>query len=784
MPTRTVDGHRLNLTHLDKVLYPAAGTTKGEVIDYLAEIAPAMVPHLAQRPVTRKRWPDGVDASSFFERNLPSSTPKWVPRLTVRHRDRSIDYPLIDSTAALMLMGQLAALELHVPQWTVVDGKPGPVTRLVFDLDPGEGIDLPDCARVALAVKEQLDDAGLSSFPVTSGSKGIHVYASLTAESDLDPSSFARTLAKRLEKDWPRVVTATMTKTDRSGKVFVDWSQNNVAKTTVAPYSLRGRAEPTVAAPRDWSELESTDVRQLRFDEVLDRYRSDGDLLSASLDSFRVYRSKRTRGKTPEPVPDATADSSAAASGEALSFVVHEHHATTLHWDFRLEHDGVLVSWAVPKGVPKSPSKNRLAVRTEDHPLDYRTFSGTIPKGQYGGGRVDIFDEGTYVPIKWERDEVLFELRGRRLHGQYVLIHTKHDQWLMHKITKDRERPLPHTESDRVSESATSESTGEKPLPRDLEPMLATLGSDRDLDSMPSDEWSFEGKWDGIRAIAEVADGKVLLHSRTGRDLTATYAELVSIGDALAEHEAVLDGEIVTLDPAGVTSFSALQNRSGLRKKAAIAAAAQQYPAEFYVFDVLFVDGISLLHTGYADRRRVLEELASATGLTVPPRLEGDAGEALAESRRRGWEGIVGKKDDSTYLAGRRGTGWIKVKNQRTQEVIVGGWRWGRGSRADTLGSLLLGIPDSDGLRYVGRVGTGFTEPMLDSLTGKLERLARKTSPFAAALTAAQRKDANWVTPRLVGEVGFTEWTTANLLRHPTWRGLRTDKKPEDVRLE
>ncbi|MFE5708280.1 hypothetical protein [Rhodococcus koreensis] len=187
------------------------------------------------------------------------------------------------------------------------------------------------------------------------------------------------------------------------------------------------------------------------------------------------------------------------------------------------------------------------------------------------------------------------------------------------------ERPLPHTESEGASGSATSEATDEKPLPRDLKPMLATLGSDRNLDTMPTDEWSFEGKWDGIRAIAEVTDGKVLLHSRTGRDLTATYRELASIGDALADHEAILDGEIVTLDPSGVTSFSALQNRSGLRKKTEIDAAAQNYPAELYVFDLLQLDGSSLLRHPYTDRRRALEELASTTGLTVPPRLEGDA---------------------------------------------------------------------------------------------------------------------------------------------------------------
>jgi bifunctional non-homologous end joining protein LigD len=778
MPMTTIEGHRLNLTHLDKVLYPDTGTTKGEVIEYLKDIAPAMVPHLAQRPVTRKRWPDGVESNFFFERQAPASIPKWVPRLSVRHKDRTVEYPLINSPAGLVLMGQLAALELHVPQWTVVDGKPGPITRLVFDLDPGEGVELFDCARVALAVKDQLEKVGLSSFPVTSGSKGLHVYAELETALDSDPSQFARKIARQLAKDWPDLVTATMAKTERAGKVFVDWSQNNPAKTTVAPYSLRGRAEPTVAAPREWAELDDADLRHLRFDEVLERYRQGGDLLSSSLDSLRTYRSKRRRGKTPEPIPEPDTDRS--TSDDELSFVIQEHHATNLHWDFRLEHDGVLVSWAVPKGVPARSGPNRLAVQTEDHPLEYGTFSGTIPQDQYGGGRVEIFDSGKYLPIKWEADKVVFELHGDRIRGQYALIHTEAEQWLMHKIKKANERPVPSTGS------STSEPTPEStPLPRDLKPMLAALGTTEDLTSMPDDEWSFEGKWDGVRAIGEVSDGKLRLHSRSGRDLTATYPDLAWIGPALGEHDAVLDGEIVTLGADDVTSFAALQNRLGLTRAADIERAAKEYPAEFFVFDILFLDGTSLLKKTYVDRRRILDELAkTCDGLTVPARLAGDASHVLDESRRRGWEGIVAKRNDSAYLAGQRGRAWIKIKNQRTQEVLVGGYRPGKGARADTLGSLLLGVPDENGLRYIGRVGTGFTVPMLDTLSSKLQRLTRKTSPFSTELKPAERKDAVWVTPRLVGEISFTEWTTAGLVRHPAWRGLRPDKKPDEIRME
>ncbi|MFD7008452.1 non-homologous end-joining DNA ligase [Rhodococcus jostii] len=375
----------------------------------------------------------------------------------------------------------------------------------------------------------------------------------------------------------------------------------------------------------------------------------------------------------------------------------------------------------------------------------------------------------------------MFELHGDRLRGQYALIHTKADQWLMHKIKKANERPVPSTGGGSASQPAP-EST---PLPRDVKPMLATLGSTEDLTSMPEDEWSFEGKWDGVRAIGEVHAGELRLHSRSGRDLTPTYPDLGWIGPALGDHDAVLDGEIVTLGADDVTSFAALQNRLGLTRTADIERAAKKYPAEFFLFDILFLDGTSLLKKKYVDRRRILDELAAACdGITVPARLSGDAQHALDESRRQGWEGIVAKRLDSPYLPGQRGRAWIKVKNQRTQEVIIGGYRPGKGSRADTLGSLLLGVPDDHGLRYIGRVGTGFTAPMLETLSGKLRRLTRKTSPFTGDRKPAESKDAAWVTPRVVGEISFTEWTTAGLARHPAWRGLRPDKKPGEVRME
>ncbi|MCX0269702.1 ATP-dependent DNA ligase [Nocardia zapadnayensis] len=723
----------VRLSNPDKVLYPATGTTKGEVLEYYAEIAPAMLPHMAGRPVTRKRWPDGVGASSFFEKNLAAGTPSWVPRRTQRHSDRPVTYPVISSQAGLVWLGQQAALEIHVPQWRFDGDERGPATRLVFDLDPGPGTGLPECARVALGIRDMVGEIGMRAYPLTSGSKGIHLYVPL--DRTLGPggaSTVAKQVAENLEKLLPDLVTATMAKKVRAGKVFLDWSQNNPAKTTIAPYSLRGREEPNAAAPRSWNEIEDgTALRQLRFDEVLRRYRSDGDLL-AGLDpplddTLTKYRSMRDPARTPEPVP-----AEAPRSGTGDRFVIHEHHARRLHWDVRLEREGVLVSWAVPKGPPDSPRQNRLAVHTEDHPLEYLDFHGTIPSGEYGAGEMSVWDTGTYQAEKWRDDEVIVVLRGTRLNGRYALIRTEGDQWLMH-LMKDRPAPA-----------------GD--LPRGLAPMLATSG---DVSALPESEWVFERKWDGFRLIVEVEAGELRLRSRTGNDVTAQYPQLAELAADLDGHQVVLDGEIIVRDPDGAVNVALLK--------------ANPRRAEFVAFDLLYLDGTSLLRKRYRDRRRVLEALAAtAPALRVPPPYEGSGADAVRQSEQDGVEGVVAKKGDSVYLPGTRGRTWVKQRNWRTRQVVVGGMRR---SRARPFASLLVGIPAEDGLVYAGRVGTGFGDAGMRELAARLHRLERKTSPFVNEMSADERRDALWVTPKVEGTVRYMDWTEAGRLWHPAWLG-------------
>ncbi len=748
---------RVKLTNAEKVLYPATGTTKADVFDYYVRVSEFMLPHIAGRPTTRKRWPNGVDESSFFEKQLATSAPEWLPRGSITHKSGTTTYPIIDSTDGLAWIAQQAALEVHVPQWRFEaewtrkgeELKPGPATRLVFDLDPGTGVTMAQLAAVARAVRDLVADIGLTTFPLTSGSKGLHLYSPLDKPvSSRGASVLAKRVAQQLETSMPKLVTATMTKSVRAGKIFVDWSQNNGSKTTIAPYSLRGREYPTVAAPRSWDELDDKKLRQLRYDEVLERVERDGDLL-APLDAdiglpdrLTTYRSMRDAAKTPEPVPKAK-----PAAGQGNSFVIQEHHARRLHYDFRLERDGVLVSWAVPKNLPETTAVNHLAVHTEDHPLEYGSFEGTIPKGEYGGGKVVIWDSGTYDTEKFndsgEKGEVIVTLHGQRISGRYALIQTDGNQWLAHRM-KDQ----------HVFDFD------------ELAPMLTTHGS---VAKLTASQWAFEAKWDGYRLLVDADHGKVRLRSRSGRDLTGEFPQLRSLADDLTDHHVVLDGEVVALDASGVPSFSEMQNR------------ARATRIEFRAFDLLYLDGRSLLRAKYRDRRKLLETLASTGGLNVPDLLPGDGADALEYAREKKWEGVVAKKRDSTYQPGRRSASWVKDKYWNTQEVVVGGWRAGEGGRSSGIGSLLVGIPGADGLHFAGRVGTGFTERDLASLKKTLKPLHTDESPFDARLSTQDGRGVTFVTPTLVGEVRYSEWTSDGRLRQPSWRGLRPDKDPDEV---
>lgn len=802
--TVTVSGHRLKLSNLDKVLFPDSATTKAEVIEYFQTVASVMLPHIAGRPVTRKRWPDGVGPAdspkqAFFRKNLEDSAPTWVPRLALQHSDHVNVYPVVESAAGLAWFGQVAALELHVPQWRFDDkprqaGKtdPSPTERcnpdrLVLDLDPGPGTGLADCAQVARWCREILDAMELLSIPVTSGSKGLHLYAALDGSYTSEQvSEVAKELAKALEKDHPDEVISAMKKSQRKGKVFIDWSQNHWNKTTVAPYSLRGRAGsvngPYVAAPRTWEELDDPELAHLDFRQVMERVADGFDPLegfgssagkteaSASEDRLTTYRSLRDAAKTPEPVPR----DSPAERGEGPLFVIQEHQASSLHYDTRLEHDGVLVSWAVPKAPPLKQGTQRLAVQTEDHPIEYAAFEGTIPKGEYGGGQVSIWDSGTVDIEKWEEGKVVFTLHGQPDGGlggrsrRYALIRTGDDdkQWLMRLMKRQPKKSAPQ-------ESANKHTSAEEPLELPS-PMLATLGKPADIRGKG---WTFEGKWDGYRVLSAVDATGVTLRSRSGKDLTDAFPELAELADVIPDG-AVLDGEVVALNSSSRPDFGLLQKRGRLTKKREIEQAAKRTPVHYMLFDVLHTaEHGDLTEEPYSERRKILEELVDeGQHVQVPGDLGDSLDEALEVSEQLKLEGVLCKRTDSVYLPGLRSEDWVKIKHENHADVRIIGWRQGNGSRRNTFGSLLLAMPDEGGdLSYAGRVGTGFSDADLKDLRTQLEKLVRKTPPVGD-VPDADSSDATWVTPKLHAEVKHSGITRDSRLRHPTWRAAKPEK--------
>jgi bifunctional non-homologous end joining protein LigD len=462
---------------------------------------------------------------------------------------------------------------------------------------------------------------------------------------------------------------------------------------------------------------------------------------------LEAYKRKRDPGKTPEPFGGRK------HSGSPI-FVIQRHDARRLHYDFRLERGGALASWAVPKGVPLEPGAKALAVHVEDHPLEYATFSGQIPAGQYGAGTVEIWDNGTYELLEEKSDgQLTVRLDGRRLQGVWTLVPAhldgKEQNWLL------------------IKRSDSDAETGE---PRKYTPMLATLAAE-----LPrGDGWGFEVKFDGFRALAYVRGGECEFVSRNDKPLTSRFPEVAkAVPRALKTPNAVLDGEVCALDANGRPSFSAMQQNSGT--------------LVFYVFDLLEADGEPLVDLTLEARQSRLAELIDRRIKSVRLSESFDDGEGLYEAaKEQGLEGVMAKRLASKYCQGKRTRDWLKIKTHGRQEFVIAGYTRGEGRRADSFGSLVLAVNEGGGLRYVGNVGTGFDAKEIDRLLKLLRPLERKDSPFPEVpkMPRVRKNDVVWVEPRLIAEVEFSEWTHDNRVRQPSYKGLRDDKAAREVRRE
>ena len=530
------------------------------------------------------------------------------------------------------------------------------------------------------------------------------------------------------------------------------------------------------------------------------------------------------KAKAPEPLAEYVRKRDFAATPEpkgkkrsaslALRFVVQKHRATRLHYDFRLEAGGVLASWAIPKGPSLDTHERRLAMHVEDHPYDYRTFEGIIPKGNYGAGEVIVWDQGTYALAEGDdpvdeiaKGKITFVLRGKKLHGLFTLVKIKSraggsgEPWL---LIKDHDKFVDpdynvndHPESaktgktlddiagsttakrwqsDRAAEPAKKRVPAKRakadPPPRSISPMLATL-----VDA-PFDDpaWLFEVKWDGFRAIASIdAEGTVTLTSRNGLDLVKRFKTLGSIGTAFRSLPVIVDGEICALDAQGRSSFQALQQVD------MTARGKGRTPLTYVAFDLLYADGRDLRALPLEERKAKLEKLiVPDRGVLYSKHIVGRGKEFFALAQREKLEGIIGKRRDSPYRMA-RSRDWFKIKAKYEEEFVIGGWNDPKGSRSE-FGALLLGYHEGVKLIFAGQVGTGFNQKLLREIGAELRKRERKTSPFAAL--PRMKPEPHFVKPELVAQIAFAEWTHEGLLRQPVFLGLRSDKAAHEVTRE
>jgi bifunctional non-homologous end joining protein LigD len=827
-----VDGREIRLSNLDKVFWPEEGYTKGDLLAYYWNVAERILPHLRDRPLTMKRMPDGIEGPFFYEKNAPPTVPSWMPRCPVPSEDAKggvIDYLMVDSVAGILFVANLGCIEFHP-----LHSRCGTVEQpdyLFFDLDPFPPITFDDVLAVAMHVKVALDALGLVGYPKTSGATGMQIYVPIEPGYGYDQiRELVGRIGRMINKADPERTTMLWEVRKRSGKVFIDHNMNRLGANIAAVYSMRPEPMATVSTPVTWDEVAGGITPQdFTIRTVWERFARVGDLfepvrtrpqdiapalealglptereftappkrsrakpktssgrpertsergspgsrsererasvsprseevIAASKDpNLAEYLRKRTFGPegTPEPPPRKP------RKPTGNTFVIQKHRATRLHYDLRLERNGAMPSWAVPKGLPIQRNDRRLAVQTEDHPIEYASFAGTIPEGHYGAGEVRIFDNGTYDLVEWDDKKVSFVLRGRRYPSlEYHLVKTRTD-WLVF-LASHQEEPLIAP-------------------PPPYGPMLAEGGA-KPFDGK---DWWFEPKLDGIRTLATMSTGETRLQTRNGRDVTDTYPELHMIHELVNQVNAVIDGEVVAFDGEGRPSFETLQQRMNLKNEREIKRMSKQIPVTLVAFDLLWLDGNELIGLPLEERRELLEGVVERDErLEVVTHVEGEGKAFVDAARQLRLEGVVAKKKGTKYQPGRRTPDWKKIKLTNTQDCVILGWTRGEGSRGQTFGALLVGAIVDGEMRWIGQVGTGFTQKMQDVVLEHLLPLVRKTPPIDDKDLKAV-KGATFVEAKVVCEVEYLEITkSTNKMRAPSFKGLRPDKGPDEALLE
>jgi bifunctional non-homologous end joining protein LigD len=750
--------HKIELTNLDKVLFPDDHIIKAEVVQYYLKIAPTLLRHIKGRALSFIRYPDGIEGESFFTKNKPNYAPDWIESEKLGKEKK--DYIIATNQATLVWTANLAALEIHQGQSRQPDfDKPD---YFVIDLDPPDDFPFSNIIEMAFDVKKHLESYGYIPFVKTTGRKSVHIVAPLEANYFYDDIAAAtQEIGKSFVKKFPKTATLNIRKDARPDKVLIDVYRNRGSQTIISPYSLRAFPQAPVSMPITWEKLQNTKaIQDYTIHNALDLILEEGDAwesigaFSTELhtkrkkvtatgktpESLDKYKKKRTFEKTSEPGAEATA-------GSGNAFVVHRHHATRLHYDLRLEQDGVLKSWAVPRGLPPNPGVKRLAVHTEDHPLKYLDFHGSIPKGEYGGGDMWIYARGKYQVSKTKKNGFYFRLQSKEISAEYRIHDTGNNQWLLERVEEPQIDYL-----NQFNEPMLAESAKKVPL---------------------AENFIYEVKWDGIRAMISINDGEIKIYSRNGKDITGNFPELCIPEQAFRISTAVFDGEIVCLDDTGRPVFKDVIKRLFPKAEGAIERAAKKTPAVCYLFDCLYLDGRPLVNEPLWQRQ---EWLADSIKADTPYRFSNSVedGKGLFEAARlHGLEGIMAKDINSKYYPGKRSSGWTKVKVRNTIDCIIIGYTEGKGDRSNHFGAMHIAQKNGDHLKYLGKVGTGWDSKKMEELFSELSRITKVEKMIDEKLL--DDKVSSWINPELYCEVQYASETSAGTLREPVFIRLRPD---------
>lgn len=764
----SVGKREIELSNLDKVLFPKDGIVKAQVIEYYLKIAPTLLNHVKGRSLTLVRYPDGISGESFYQKNRPDWAPDWIEFVTLGKEEK--DYIVATEPALLVWLANLAALEIHQlhsrkPEFDKPD-------YMVFDMDPPEGYDFRKLIPIAMDLRERIEEYGYTPFVKTTGGKGLHICCPIEAKWDFHTVfEAAEFIAKPFVEEQQQQVTLQIKKDARKGRVLIDIYRIRSGQSIVSPYSLRGRDGAPVSMPITWDELHNVQhPSEFNIHTAVDKVMSQGDAWEGfdayavplhtkrtkekakkainprgtkhkSPEQLDTYAKKRDFNKTPEPAARATDEGS-------NRFVVHRHHASRLHYDLRLEQDGVLKSWAVPKGLPPYPGIKRLAVQTEDHPLEYLNFDGKIPKGQYGAGEMWIYALGKYQVTKEKKDGFYFRLNSKEMTGEYRIHKIKEKEWLL----------------ERVDEPQVNF------IHQDILPMLS-----ESRDTPPDgQDYIFEVKWDGIRALISLEDDQVSIKSRNQNNITAQFPELQLGSKAFRATNGLFDGEIVYLDTEGKPIFKKVINRLMSTGATIIEKLSKTTPCYFYIFDCLYLDGRSLINEPLLKRKEWLKDaIRGDTRYRLSEHV--DDGESLfAAARLHALEGIMAKRKDSKYLPGRRSDLWIKIKVRRSAECYIVGFTQGKGNRDQRFGALHIAESIDGHLQYRGKVGTGFNDKMIDEIMKLLNKVREIKKPLATG-KLLDEKISTWLEPKLVAEVSYAMITADKMYREPVFIRLRPD---------